>query len=158
MFGLFEYLINPPKVEMPRMVKASPILFHFKFHSRSPCFYLEYISFLGWKKSFFYLFFYQEIKSDLIYSKITYLLILDAGFERKVIQICSKWRIKVHSRRGNVEIVWFLWILNDLSRSRRFLILLGTVFVLKMMSFKHQGFIHDKTDPFFLNMFIIPES
>ena len=47
MFGLFEYLINPPKVEMPRMVKASPILFHFKFHSRSPCFYLEYISFLG---------------------------------------------------------------------------------------------------------------
>ena len=50
MFGLFEYLINPPKVEMPRMVKASPILFHFKFHSRSPCFYLEYISFLGWKK------------------------------------------------------------------------------------------------------------
>ena len=50
MFGLFEYLINPPKVEMPRMVKASPILFHFKFHSRSPYFYLEYISFLGWKK------------------------------------------------------------------------------------------------------------
>ena len=50
MFGLFEYLINPPKVEMPRMVKASPILFHFKFHSRSPCFYLEYISFLDWKK------------------------------------------------------------------------------------------------------------
>ena len=54
---MFEYLINPPKVEMPRMVKASPILFHFKFHSISRNYpkdlvstYLEYISFLYGKK------------------------------------------------------------------------------------------------------------
>ena len=53
---MFEYLINPPKVEMPRMVKASPILFHFKFHSISRNYpkdlvstYLEYISFLDGK-------------------------------------------------------------------------------------------------------------
>ena len=49
----------------------------------------------------------------------------------------------------------------DLTASNATFLLLNAVIVLKMMSFKefkHQGFIHDKTDPFFLNMFIIPES